>query len=82
MESVFASLEKELIHHEDDATRAETKASLFESIEVFDHRVRRHSSLGYQSPNEIERAGSLRTPRLPFVGKSTSIVSTLTSRMG
>lgn len=57
MESFFASLKKELIHHEDYATREEAKASIFEYIEVFYNRIRRHSSLGYQSPNEFERAG-------------------------
>ena len=29
----------------------------FEYIEVFYNRVRRHSSLGYRSPVEYERAG-------------------------
>jgi transposase InsO family protein len=57
MESFFASLKKELVHHEDYATRAEARASLFEYIEVFYNRVRRHSSLGYRSPVEYERAG-------------------------
>ena len=57
MESFFASLKKELVHDEDYATRAEARASLFEYIEVFYNRVRRHSSLGYRSPVEYERAG-------------------------
>jgi putative transposase len=57
MESFFATLKKELTHGEDYATRAEAKASLFEYIEVFSDRVRRHSSLGYKSPVEYERAG-------------------------
>jgi putative transposase len=57
MESFFASLKKELVHDEDYATRAEARASLFEFIEVFYNRVRRHSSLGYKSPVEYERAG-------------------------
>ena len=57
MESFFASLKKELVHDEDYATRAEARASLFEYIEVFYNRVRRHSSLGYRSPHEYERAG-------------------------
>ena len=57
MESFFASLKKELVHDEDYATRAEARASLFEYIEVFYNRVRRHSSLGYRSPAEYERAG-------------------------
>ena len=56
MESFFASLKKELVHHEDYATRAEARASIFEYIEAFYNRVRRHSSLGYVAPAEYERA--------------------------
>lgn len=55
MESFFASLKKELVHHEDYATHAEAKASLFAYIEAFYNRVRRHSSLGYVAPAEYER---------------------------
>jgi putative transposase len=54
MESFFATLKKELVHHEKYATVAEAKASLFEYIEVFYNRVRRHSSLGYVAPAEFE----------------------------
>jgi putative transposase len=57
MESFFATLKKELTHGETYATRAEARVSLFEYIEVFYNRVRRHSSLGYVSPVEYERAG-------------------------
>jgi putative transposase len=57
MESFFATLKKELVHDEDYATRDEARASLFEYIEVFYNRVRRHSALGYRSPVEYERAG-------------------------
>jgi transposase InsO family protein len=57
MESFFASLKKELVHDEDYQTREEARASLFEYIEIFYNRVRRHSSLGYPSPVEYERAG-------------------------
>jgi putative transposase len=56
MESFFASLKKELVHDEDYATRAEARASIFEYIEAFYNRVRRHSSLGYVAPAEYERA--------------------------
>ena len=56
MESFFASLKKELVHDEDYATRDEAKASIFEYIEAFYNRVRRHSSLGYVAPDEYERA--------------------------
>jgi putative transposase len=55
MESFFASLKKELIHDEDYQTRGEARASVFEYIEVFYNRVRRHSALGYQSPVEYEQ---------------------------
>ena len=56
MESFFASLKKELVHDEDYATREEATRSIFEYIEVFYNRVRRHSSLGYVAPAEYERA--------------------------
>jgi transposase InsO family protein len=55
MESFFASLKKELVHHEDYATRDEAKSSIFEYIEAFYNRIRRHSSLGYVAPTEYER---------------------------
>jgi transposase InsO family protein len=56
MESFFASLKKELVHHEDDATREQARASIFEYIEAFYNRVRRHSALGYVAPDQYERA--------------------------
>lgn len=56
MESFFATLKKELIHHEDYETREEARQSIFEYIEVFYNQVRRHSALGYKSPDEFERA--------------------------
>jgi len=54
MESFFASLKKELVHHEKYATRAEARSSLFEYIEVFYNRERRHSALGYVAPAQFE----------------------------
>jgi transposase InsO family protein len=36
------------------ATREEAKPDIFEYIEVFYNRKRRHSTLGYQSPAEYE----------------------------
>lgn len=57
MESFFASLKKELVHHEDYQTRAEARASIFEYIETFYNPKRRHSSLGYLSPAEYEQTG-------------------------
>ena len=55
VESTFGSLKRELVHHERYATRDEARASVFEYVEVFYNRVRRHSTLGYVSPAEYER---------------------------
>jgi len=56
MESFFASLKKELVHHEDYQTREEAKTSLFEYVEVFYNHKRIHSSLGYLTPVDYEQA--------------------------
>jgi transposase InsO family protein len=53
-ESFFGTLKTELVHHENYATREIARQSLFEYIEVFYNRQRRHSSLGYLSPAEYE----------------------------
>lgn len=53
-ESFFATLETELIDRSDWASPAEAKAAVFESIEVFYNRIRRHSSLGNLSPDQFE----------------------------
>jgi len=46
-ESFFGTLKTELVHHQRYATREAALQSLFEYIEVFYNRRRRHSSLGY-----------------------------------
>jgi hypothetical protein len=45
MESFFASLKKEMVHQRRFRTRAEAKAAIFEYIEVFYNRQRRHSGI-------------------------------------
>ena len=55
MESFFATLKTELIYREQFKTRQEAKAKIFEYIEVFYNRQRRHSSLGMKSPVDFER---------------------------
>ncbi len=55
MESFFATLKKELVHHEKYQTKEEAKASLFHYIEVFYNHKRRHSALGYLSPHDYEQ---------------------------
>jgi putative transposase len=54
MESFFATLKTELVHEETYATHDAARASIFEYIEVFYNRNRRHSSLGYLSPEMFE----------------------------
>ena len=56
MESFFATLKKELVHHENYATHAQARQSLFEYIEVFYNRTRRHSALSYKSPSQFAEA--------------------------
>lgn len=56
MESFFGTLKRELVYHETYRTRAEARLSVFQYIEGFYNRRRRHSSLGYLSPLEFEQA--------------------------
>jgi putative transposase len=62
VESFFASLKRELVHDERYTSRAEARASIFEYVEAFYNRVRLHSSLGYVSPAEFERAHNPNRP--------------------
>ena len=54
-ESFFHTLKVELIHGEIYDTRQEAKTAIFEYIEVFYNRQRRHSYLGYLSPVDFEK---------------------------
>ena len=49
-ESFFHTLKTELTHHQRYRTREEAKQEIFEYIEVFYNRQRRHSTIGYQAP--------------------------------
>ena len=62
VESFFATLKRELVHDEQYTTRAQARASIFEYLEVFYNRVRRHSSLGFRSPVEFERTHNPKRP--------------------
>ena len=55
-ESFFATLETELIDRSDWASPAEAKAAVFEYIEVFYNRIRRHGALRYLSPEQFEES--------------------------
>lgn len=54
VESFFHSLKTEWVHHYCYETRQEAKASIFEYIEIFYNRQRRHSQLNYLSPADYE----------------------------
>jgi putative transposase len=54
-ESFFATLKRELVDRRRFATRAEARSAIFEFIEVFYNRQRRHSTIGMVSPAEFER---------------------------
>ncbi len=64
-ESFFATLECELLDGRIFRTRAEARTALFDYIEVFYNRQRRHSALGYQSPDAFERRSPTATPSVP-----------------
>jgi putative transposase len=53
-ESFFSTLKAELVHEADWATRVEARTAIFEYLEVFYNRRRRHSSIGYVSPVAFE----------------------------
>lgn len=55
LESFFATLKTELISHVDYETRDQVRRDLFDFIEIFYNRKRRHSALGYLSPVEFEK---------------------------
>ena len=55
-ESFFHTIKTELVHHEDYRTRSQAKASIFEYIEVFYNRQRRHSHLNQMAPLVFEQA--------------------------
>jgi putative transposase len=53
-ESFFATLKKELVHRRSWPTRRELTSEVFEYLEAFYNRARRHSTLGYFSPVDYE----------------------------
>ncbi len=54
MESFFATLKTELVHHCRFETRQQAQAALFDFMEVFYNRQRLHSTLGYRTPADFE----------------------------
>ena len=55
VESFFGTLKNEMVHRCRFATRDVARQEVFEYIEVWYNRQRRHSRLGYLSPAAFER---------------------------
>ena len=69
MESFFHTLKTELVMHCDYKTRDDARVSLFDYMEVFYNRQRRHSSISYEARYRSRRRNRrIRCP--PFVGKT------------
>ena len=56
MESFFHSLKVEQVHHDDYRTRDEARSAIFDYIELFYNRQRKHSTIDYQSPVAFEES--------------------------
>ena len=54
MESFFATLKQELIYRQPYRSRQDTKQDIFEYIQVWYNRKRKHSTLQYLSPEQFE----------------------------
>jgi putative transposase len=54
MEAFWSTLKMELVYRQDFATRRQAREAIFEYIEVFYNRQRRHSALDYKSPSVFE----------------------------
>ncbi len=61
MESFFGSLKTELVHRTRFRTGEEARRTIFEYIEIWCNRQRRHSSPGYTTPGQARRNFTSRT---------------------
>ena len=84
-ESFFATLKKELIHRRTWPTKAELRTEVFDYIEVFYNRQRRHKTLGQRSPADFENStlgadgASLAASRLASLNKIMFTAPTATA---
>jgi putative transposase len=63
MESFFGSLKEECVGSTIYSSHEQARLSLFEYLEVYYNRQRRHSTLGYVSPLTYEQFGEQQTDR-------------------
>ena len=54
MESFWSSMQIEMLNRKKWKTRIELANAMFDYIEIFYNRQRRHSGLGYRNPIEYE----------------------------
>ncbi len=64
MESFFGTLKDECVGRTVSASHEEARLSLLTSLEVYDHRIRRPSTLGYVSPFIYEQMGGQENERV------------------
>ena len=74
-ESFFATLECELLARHRFRTHVEARAAIFQFVEGFYNRRRRHSALGYLSPDEFERRHARTTEVSPGPAKSAGVLA-------
>jgi len=58
-ENFFATLKKELVNRRPWPTKAELRSEIFDYIEIFYNRRRRHRSLGQLSPVQFEQQSNI-----------------------
>ena len=59
MESFWSSMQIELLNRQKWRTRVELANAIFDYIEVFYNRRRRHSSLAYSTPHDYDLAHTI-----------------------
>ena len=62
-ESWFATLKRELVYRTSYTTHAEARQDIFEYIEIWYNRQRKHSTIGYMSPIAYEEQWKKSTPK-------------------
>ena len=68
-ESFFHTLKTELVYHQRYPTREAVRLAIFDYIAAFYNRTRRHSSVGYHSPEATKRCVRYPNPVSTFLGQ-------------
>ncbi len=63
MESFFGTLKEECVGNQIYSSHQQARQALFEYLEIYYNRQRRHSALGYVSPLVYEQLGKQYTGR-------------------